>query len=954
MTAIDNIVNNKTTTIVTESHVLQGHQGVIHAVQFNHDGTQLASASDDRSIRLWGQQRRQQQQQQQEEENNDNHPNASVWTLQWVAWGHTARCWNVTFCNNYRHPDDDDDDDDDGRNCLLASSGEDGTIRLWSDENGEPVATLQGSGSYWDVDYCSTSGMLAGGGNDGTVHLYHLASRLPYDGGATTCRRRRRRCRTIVAVPDDRRVPSNEQPTASSSSAIEDKEDSSKPTKTKKTKKPSAPKQTFAGVEFVANSNAPFLRVATRDASVMELDFHSLQWRQQTPWWDESLSSFAIQPSQGCCTASHPDDPRILAVGTMRGHVVLCRHGNRIVLDGSGHKTVQQMTWYNSSILLVYHVQAVRIWEFRGEPIPQVPNLEHSQSLARVTTYAAGEKAVVISAALNDARSMLVVGNSRGILFLFHVTKNNHDDAAAEDMTVLPFASRRLHRKEHVNDLRWMSNDRILSVGNDGHLCECRVENQTNLVELLRSPIRAFTGIDRILPPLTQCSKDSVLLGGYSGNQYILIDYKTFYEFFRTDTGGRARTLLFSLDADSKASNGQPLLSTITTPRKDGLNDLIVESQWIEHPESVRFTLGSNLHNETLFDIDLIRLGNGKLVMLSASEDCSSCISVWNRTLMGIENQALLPPQESGVRAICAKLLADDDSSMFVVEGGCKLLLRFYLIQVTKSSAIHSKFLGKGSPTENAAIDHRINAVDSFPMAKEGSTQFVISGDSNGHVFAYFVSVKGREQTSLQGALVFENPRPVLSLTILCCTLHFCYIVVGTSGGDVFVLSIPFSKTQIIADGSKIHHHLKAHSMGTNCLSALCVDSGTSVMNFRVCSGGDDQAISSFEIAIAPEEVEANARGNSTCTISTIASQQVSISAIRGISWLDDRHIAVSGYGQKLSVWELTENSDLVLRHVDDTEIGDVNSLASAISSDGEKAFIAIAGIGAQLYSVGS
>eukprot|EP00523_Entomoneis_sp_CCMP467_P004709 CAMPEP_0168744346 /NCGR_PEP_ID=MMETSP0724-20121128/14044_1 /TAXON_ID=265536 /ORGANISM="Amphiprora sp., Strain CCMP467" /LENGTH=372 /DNA_ID=CAMNT_0008792003 /DNA_START=175 /DNA_END=1290 /DNA_ORIENTATION=- len=74
MTAIDNIVNNKTTTIVTESHVLQGHQGVIHAVQFNHDGTQLASASDDRSIRLWGQQRRQQQQQQQEEENNDNHP----------------------------------------------------------------------------------------------------------------------------------------------------------------------------------------------------------------------------------------------------------------------------------------------------------------------------------------------------------------------------------------------------------------------------------------------------------------------------------------------------------------------------------------------------------------------------------------------------------------------------------------------------------------------------------------------------------------------------------------------------------------------------------------------------------------------------------------------------------------------------------------------------------------
>jgi eukaryotic-like serine/threonine-protein kinase len=120
-----------------ERRTFLGHKGIVNDVCYSPDGTRMASASADNSVKLW---------------------NSETGQILRSLEGHTNPVTSVRFCG-------------DGR--RLASGSSDGTARIWNSDTGQLLQTFMGhAGTVWSVTLSKDGRQLATGSNDGIVRIW--------------------------------------------------------------------------------------------------------------------------------------------------------------------------------------------------------------------------------------------------------------------------------------------------------------------------------------------------------------------------------------------------------------------------------------------------------------------------------------------------------------------------------------------------------------------------------------------------------------------------------------------------------------------------------------------------------------------------------------------------------------------------------------------------------------
>lgn len=987
---------NRTSRIrVSPIHCLKGHLGSVLAVKFSSCGNFIASTSDDRTVRLWG--KILMKNVATNNAVNDDETCDSTyerrssemlalsspheWSSIWTGWGHSARVLDVSFasCSSSSHP-------------ILVSAGEDCTARIWSPliSDREITQPLRGHhcGSIWSVDF--SRGIVISGGNDGCVKLYELESRMKFGG--------RDAVRLYDVPPDPPSIGQAGTPLVpkadeyfSKTDETNNGEESKIPKETKKKAKPQADNgQSICGVEFYGSIGKVHskLLIATKAGGLFSLDLASGVWKDYSCWSEHVMASsdyetsITIDPKSGSCIGVHPSG-KSAVIGTSEGWLVvssICGStssdvsttcNKNMAFHAPSYRPVQAISFIDDNSLLVFYARGSVIWF----------NFDRSPTPIHILTM--GTSGIPLSFAYNRRDKAMYIGDSRGNVAYFDLNKYNEHHLVKINELKPDCVLATVHGKEHVTGITILeSTGVIISVGNDGCMHQFRREKSTDRLQKLTSiPVPNASGLRYIWNVPDPDGSDRVIIGGFYGNDFVMLDAVHGYEFLRVDTGGRQRRQdLFFRFPNSTASIRYPNLfgMAILVGWKNGFNSIEFHSSHSFLSASANsdtngdadsayssYSVGSPLHADIN---DMCWIGD---ILLTGSNDCTVTLSKFDGT--NLVSIADLPPHESCVRGVCSSRHKGSCLDLLVTCGG-KLSMKFYLLDTSSFSGRQMtgnvSFLCSYRTLAKATIDHRMNAVRATPLfPHEKQCHLVVSGDSDGNLHVCVISECALPRRTVIGTILLGNGRPVLCLELLRLSGKVLAIV-GTTGGEVTIWVFPGSIGIVDADAGDKEVRVvlpttpifsyRAHQTGVNDISAAVVDTpspdGSSVV---VCTIGDDQSLSTCVFRFSDSSQEPDAPLMLTSQL-LLVTECASASALKAVQLVMDcstfDRIYTTGHDRQLTLWQLNISLDEIsVKYVSSSPLGTDGSCIDYVCCDQEDGsvheVIAVGGEGVEVQS---
>jgi len=723
------------------------------------------------------------------------------------------------------------------------------------------------------------------------------------------------------------------------------------------------------------------------------------------------------------CLAIHPNG-KFVAIGTTGKNIVLAaistpsllgevdgQSPNCILFDSPhSYYSIQKLTWLTENLLLAFHIKGnLILWEFCTS-IESTALKDVKPPRTKMLLHMDTSNSVPMSFYYDQTHSRLIVGDSRGNLAVFNLSCFEDSKNEKLDEQKPMFQVTGAHKKEHITSVLYDHlNDVILSVGNDGILHEWKLPkdiSQSDGIEIrhkrLSLPISSLTALTNIWLVQHEHCQQSIVVGGYFGHKYILFDVNRKYMILQVETGGRQRIHDFDIDFKNFGYHFPYKHAFVfCAARKDKLNEIHVHEHAFplccKVPKSINsvstenvnarsksntlnYSIGNSFHGETINDACFCETSvPGRSLLLSGSNDCTVRVSIY-------ENSALtcvkdLPPHESCVRAVTCSRHHGAKSSLLVTCGG-KLSMSFYLLEDQESLGYENDtnisvyflcsnrhILSKLSKT----IDHRINTVKAVPLIRCPGIHLVFSGDSDGtfQMIAIKDDINDKNRILLSHAFT-SNSRPILSLDIVESDKGIL-VFIGNSAGEICVWDIPSLTKENLMNLRIIYPKrpilaYNAHQMGTNSVCARilpctfdCIDD-SDLINIIVCSGGDDQGITSAILSCD----WSRSKGHFLLEIMKLERlNEASSSAIKSlkITSFQDKSLRlyVVGYDQRLALWKIginhRNNKIRVLTFLSSSyahiaDISKLDCITMTEANGSNKEVCVVVGEGAQVFSV--